>query len=223
MVAASAVFWGLRLWPAAPSPAEGAVPVAAATPPRGDLARVLGTDPPPPAAAQEPAPAVADSRFELVGVLSPRQAQAAREGVALIAVDGAPARAYRVGAPVTGETVLQAVAHNRATLGPRGGPAQVALELAPPAPAATGTLPGATPGIGAGAGAQPGFPRPMPPQAGPTAGVLAPMRPLPPRGLGPPPAMVVPQQPFPPGTNIVTTDTGQIEQERVDANNRPLQ
>jgi general secretion pathway protein C len=227
-VAASVVFWALRLWPAAPAPAA---PVVASAPPAAsvaDLQRLLGTDPPPPPPpSEEPVPA-ADARFQLVGVLSPRSSQAAREGVALIAVDGEPARAYRIGAAVSGETVLQAVAHNRVTLGPRGGPAQVALELAPPAAAATGTLPGVGSGAGPGAAFAPGgFPPPAGPAAGPTAGTLSPMRAPAPRPAaaaikGPMP-MALPQQPFPAGTTIVTTDTGEVQQERTDADNRPLQ
>ena len=85
--------------------------------------------------------AAADERFQLIGVVSPPSRQAAREGVALIAVDGRPAKAFRVGAVVEGDTVLQTVAARGVTLGPRNGPALVALNLPPPAPASTGTLP----------------------------------------------------------------------------------
>ena len=89
---------------------------------RGDLTRLLGVDPAPVVAAAAPEPA-ADARFKLVGVVSPRSPQAAREGLALIAVDGKPPRAYRVGAVVDGPNVLQAVNARGATLGParRGG------------------------------------------------------------------------------------------------------
>jgi general secretion pathway protein C len=107
---------------------------------RGDLTRLFGTDAPPPAPEAQQV-AAADPRFELVGVVSPRSAAAAREGVALIAIDGNPARAYRVGTVVDGNTVLQAVSARGVQLGPRGGPAAVSLELAPLPAAATGTLP----------------------------------------------------------------------------------
>ena len=106
----------------------------------GDFTRLLGADPAPVVAAAAPEPQ-ADARFSLIGVVSPRGAQPVREGVALIAVDGKPARAFRVGAVVDGQTVLQSVQARGADLGPRDGPAQIALRLQPPAPAAVGTLP----------------------------------------------------------------------------------
>ena len=139
-VAASALFWGLKLLVKAP-PAPPQVQVAdGGDGLRGDLTRLLGADAPAPVAAGQPEPA-ADARFSLVGVVSPRSPQAAREGVALIAVDGKPARAFRVGSVVDGQNVLQSVEPRGATLGPRDGPSQVALRIAPPAAAATGTLP----------------------------------------------------------------------------------
>jgi general secretion pathway protein C len=172
--AASALFWGLRLF-VSPLPVPPRTPVAAQAPAaRGDLTRLLGVDAPAPvvaAANNEPAP---DARFQLVGVLSPRSKQAASEGLALIAVDGKPAKAFRVGAVVDGQTVLQSVGARGAQLGPRGGAVLVALNLAAPAAAATGTLPG----LGAG-GPAPGFPGAA--GAGNTPGYL------PYAGLNPPP------------------------------------
>jgi len=141
LVAASAVYWGLRVAvrsAAAPAHTQTARPSLAA---RADLGVVLGADPPPDAVAAA-AEVAADARFQLIGVVSPRATQAAREGLALIAVDGKPPKAFRVGAVVDGSTVLQAVAARGATLGPRDGAAVVALTLAPPTPAATGVLPG---------------------------------------------------------------------------------
>lgn len=167
LAAGGALFWGFKVFvKPLPAPAHTQV-AAAAAPVRGDLTRLLGNDPPPPAAAAEPE-VLADARFQLVGVVSPRQRQAAREGLALIAVDGKPARAYRVGAVVEGEHVLQSVAARGVTLGPRNGPAVVALNLAPPAPPATGTLPGLGTGSAPGAAGMPGVRRPgMPPNAPP--------------------------------------------------------
>ena len=140
LVAGSAFFWGLRVFvqaPAAPRDTVVAQPGGGA---RGDLTRLFGADAAPPLPAEEEAPVASDPRFTLVGVLSPRSPGAAREGVALIAIDGNPAKAYRVGHVVDGNTVLQAVSARGAQLGPRGGPAQMALELPPPPIAATGTL-----------------------------------------------------------------------------------
>lgn len=142
LAAGSALFWGFKVLvkaPAAPPHTQTAQATVAA---RGDLSRLLGADAPPPAAEAAPPPAEA-SRFQLIGVLSPRSSKASREGLALIVVDGKPAKAFRVGAVVEGQNVLQSVAARGATLGPRGGAALVALNLAPPTPAATGVLPGA--------------------------------------------------------------------------------
>ncbi len=163
-VAASAVYWGLKLFvappPLPPSTQVAELGVAA----RGDLSRLLGVDAPAPVAvAEEPA---ADARFQLIGVVSPLATRAAGEGLALIAVDGKPAKAFRVGAVIDGQTVLQAVGARSAKLGPRDGAAQVALNIAPPAPAATGTLPlGAVPAIPNGVGTFNGGARPLPPQS----------------------------------------------------------
>jgi len=141
VVAASTLFWGLKLGvrgTPAPAHASLAVPVAVAG---GDLSRLLGADAP--MAEDTAAEPVADERFQLIGVVAPRSAQAGAEGLALISVDGKPPRAYRVGAAVDGDQIWQAVQARGATLGPRGGAATVALEIPPPAPASTGTLPAA--------------------------------------------------------------------------------
>jgi len=178
LVAASAVAWALTLF-AGPRPAPPRTVVAAApAAPRGDLARLLGDDP---VAAVEAA-APPNARFHLIGVVAPRPAAAAAEGVALIAVDNKPPKAYRVGAAVDGDLVLQAVRTRGADLGPRGAAANVALEIAPPPPAATGALPVA--------GAPPGVPPPAPAMAhpqplNPAARVGALPRPAPPPAADP--------------------------------------
>ena len=155
LVAASAVFWGLKLASQplpVPPQAQMAQPGAGL---RGDLTRLLGEDAPPVAAAAAPVQ-LADARFALLGVVHPMASTAAGEGLALIAVDGKPPRAYRVGAVVEGTHVLQTVGARGATLGLRNGPGVVALSVPPPAPAATGSLPPALSG-----GAVP--PQPIPP------------------------------------------------------------
>jgi general secretion pathway protein C len=169
-VAATAVFWGLRLFVNAPPAPPNTV--AAGTPglARGDLSRVFGTDP-----VAGPAPvAQAPSRFHLVGVVAPQPGTPPRAAVALIAVDDKPARAYRVGAPVDDRLVVQAVQGRTVSLGPRGAPAEVQLELPPLAQAATGTLP-------SGPGAAPA-PQPVPtaaPGQARTPTAAAPQRPPP--------------------------------------------
>ncbi len=127
-VAASVVFWALQLWSRPIAVPAQAVLVSTADGFHGDTARVLGTDaalPGLPAAE----PVAADPRFRLLGVVAPRAAQAGAPGVALIATDGKPAKAYRVGAVVEGELVLQAVRSRGASLGPRGQQPQVDLQL----------------------------------------------------------------------------------------------
>jgi general secretion pathway protein C len=139
-VAATAVFWGLRLLSRAPAAPPHTTAAADAGAARGDLTRLFGTDAAPVAPQAAPAP----SRFHLVGVVAPRPGSPPRVGVALIAVDNKPARAYRVGAPIDDRLVVQAVQGRTVSLGPRGAPAEVQLELPPPPAPATGTLPSAT-------------------------------------------------------------------------------
>jgi general secretion pathway protein C len=128
-VAASAVFWLLRLWTSSPSAPSYTVPVATAAPTRSDLTAVLGA----PAAAKQAAapvePALA-SRFKLLGVAAPREGGDST-GLALIAVDGKPARGFKVGAPIDGDLVLQSVHARGAALGTKGAAPAVSLELPP--------------------------------------------------------------------------------------------
>jgi general secretion pathway protein C len=143
VVGAASVFWLARLaggGPSVPAHASVAPPTVAQ---RGPLSRVLGEEALPVAAAPDaPAASPASSRFKLVGVVAPRGTTTA-PAVALIAVDNKPARAYRIGAVVDGDMVLQTVAARSAALGPREGQAQVQLELPPLPPPATGSLPAA--------------------------------------------------------------------------------
>ena len=143
LVMASAVYWALKLW-VEPLPVPNNVAVAALDgSSRGEVGRVLGIGTPAaqPQAMQAPPPVV-DTRLNLLGVLNPLPARAAKEGVALIAIDGQPAKAFRVGMPVDGDRVLQGVGPRSATLGPRGGPATLTLEL-PALPEAARGVPGA--------------------------------------------------------------------------------
>lgn len=108
---------------------------------RGDPAPAAAADPNPTAAAA--VPATTTDRFKLVGVVA-----GGNGGLALIAVDGKPARTFRVGETVDGEMVVRSVSPGGATLGPRDGAAAVTLEVssapAPatsPAPASLAPLP----------------------------------------------------------------------------------
>jgi general secretion pathway protein C len=124
---ASVVFWGLRL--SAPS-ASGVGPAVAPAPVVPDaqaLARLLGAQPSVPGAAPVAPVASAASRFTLIGVLSGRSSGG---GAALIAVDGKPAKPFRVGAAVDEGLVLQALGPRQAQLGGQmGGPATLTLDM----------------------------------------------------------------------------------------------
>lgn len=135
LVAASALFWGLRLFVTPTAlPAQARLPaqrVAMA----GDLHRVLGMT----AKADEPAASPGADRFHLLGVVWPRGAEVSPQGVALIAVGDQPARAWRTGSAVEGDTVLLSVSQRGVQLGPRGGPATTTLTLPDPNRASAGT------------------------------------------------------------------------------------
>lgn len=125
---ASVVYWGLRL---SAAPTGLAVSVVAPAPPAPDaqaLARLLGALPSQTAAA--PPVSAGPGRLVLVGVLA---GQRSGGGAALIAVDGQPAKPFRVGAVVVdGELVLQSLRPREARLGAsRSGATTLTLELPP--------------------------------------------------------------------------------------------
>jgi general secretion pathway protein C len=114
LAAASVAYWGLKLW-AAPAPSMTA-PVARSQGLEADpavVARALGAMKYEAVVAQAPPMA---SRFALLGMVS----DAAKRGVALIAVDGKPAKPVRVGAVLEEGVVLQSVDPQRATFGADG-------------------------------------------------------------------------------------------------------
>jgi general secretion pathway protein C len=125
-VAASAAGWTALL---SRPLAVHALALASAPPPTdGDLHRLLGPDPPPPA-SEIPAPA--SPRFRLIGVIAPTATGPASRGFALITVDDHPARAFRVGSTIDGQIVLQAVSARGVKLGRDGDAGQILLDLAP--------------------------------------------------------------------------------------------
>jgi general secretion pathway protein C len=140
-VAASAMFWILRLGVSSPKAPPHTVAVGAATTPRGDLSRLFGITPTGDSgAAKGVVQTPLSSRFKLIGVAAPRQG-GDRVGLALIAVDGKPARTYVVGTAVDGDMVLQSVHARGAKLGVRDAAPQVSLDLPALPPPATGALP----------------------------------------------------------------------------------
>ena len=120
----SAGYWGLQAWGRSP---VTPVPASASAPPVVDtvlLARALGALPVvAPLAAAAPATA---SRYALQGVVAVGTAR----GVALIAVDGQPARPFRLGAEVAAGLVLQAVTAQQVRLGGAvNGPTTITLDM----------------------------------------------------------------------------------------------
>jgi len=199
LVAATAVFWGLRMLVSPQSAPAYTVSVGDAGALRGDLAKLLGATPSSPGAAQAaPAPELA-SRFKLLGVMAGKQRDGS--GFALIAVDAKPARAFPVGAKLDGELVLQSVSLRTASIGPAQGTAAVTLEVPALPSAATGTLPGVGDAVKFGAGsAMPAPPPPASPQ---------PPAPLPLPAVGRPalpgsPTVSPDLAPVPPGANTRT-------------------
>lgn len=139
LLACSGVYWLIQLLAqpiAAPAQAQPALEQRSL---QADLTRLFGAAP---VAVVEAAPAAA-SRFNLLGVVAPKNAVAAQagEGVALIAVDGV-ARTVRVGALVDGNLQLLFVDARSASLG-EAGVVSMTLQIAPQANPATGSLPAA--------------------------------------------------------------------------------
>jgi general secretion pathway protein C len=143
LVGATAVFWAMRLAASPPQVPAYAVAVGNSAAVRGDLGRLFGVAPRPAAGAQAAAPE-ASSRFKLIGVMAPRDPAAQTEpgqGVALIAVDGKPAKPYAIGARLDSDLVLQSVGLRTASLGPAQGGRSVVLELPKLPPPHSGVLP----------------------------------------------------------------------------------
>lgn len=124
LVAASAVYWGLKLTARPGGPVAAALAIRAPAP--ADpvaMARLLGASP----AAAAPVASLA-SRFALIGVVSNRS----HRGAALITVDGKRAKPFRVGAAVDEGLILQSVESRRAILAASaGGPPVLTLDLPP--------------------------------------------------------------------------------------------
>lgn len=140
LVAAAAMFWGWRLWSARlPVPAQAQTAVTDGNL-VGDLNRLLGAPPSVPTATV--AAPEASARFQLTGVVATPRANdsdtGSAPGIALIAVDGKPPRAFRVGDALDASLVLQAVGLRSARIAPSAGGEGFVLNLPPPPVAATG-------------------------------------------------------------------------------------
>jgi len=114
-------WWGSD--PAGPV-APAAAQAASASQSKGPVARDATTPAPPALSVM----ALQASRYQLQGVVAGAVAQA-EEGVALMSVDGAAARAYRVGEAVGAELVLLGVSPGGAILGSTSGTPLLVLEI----------------------------------------------------------------------------------------------
>jgi general secretion pathway protein C len=130
MLAASVVFWVLR-WPLRETGAALPVPAASDDLPAASasaITRLLGAPASPVEAAAAPD---ASSRFLLTGVV----ALGAGRGVALVSIDGKPAKPFRIGSQLEDGWVLQSVAARSIALGADAtGPVRLKLELPPRQP-----------------------------------------------------------------------------------------
>lgn len=184
LVAASAVFWGLRVFARPLTAPPHVQPVATSSGSPAAVVRMLAAGPAAPASAPPPA---ASARFRLLGVMAPREAGRAG-GVALISIDGQPPRAYRPGAVVESDLVLQQLGPRSATFGPAGGAGAFTLELPELPPPQTGVLPPLANGM-----AVPGAPSvPPPPSVMPSPQAM-PGQPGLPDNAPPPPGTPQPQ------------------------------
>lgn len=167
LVAGTGVFWGMRLFVQPAQQPSQVVTAGVASLARGDVSRLLGSNPAEPGAAETPS-ASADfgSRLRLAGVAASKVPGGA--GLAIISVDGNPPRVYRVGALIDTTMVLHDVTSHTATIamassGGGAGP-EVVLEMQPLSAAETGVLPtGLVPGS---YGAAPAMPGAQPPGVG---------------------------------------------------------
>lgn len=115
LVAGSGVFWGFRLWSRPASSSLRTVATADPASAQSDLSRLFGAalaaDSAGVAAAPEPE---ISARFRLTGVMAPKHPS--EQGLAVISIDGNPARVYRVGAWIDGDLMLREVSLRTATV-----------------------------------------------------------------------------------------------------------
>ena len=123
LAAASAVYWGLQL--TSPQTVQSATSLSTAPERQPEvapaIARALGQ-----MAAQEGPKAQTNSQFKLLGVI----ASSSGQGSALIATDGQPPKAYRVGQAVQDGFTLVSLTPRQARL--QSSSADVLLELPNP-------------------------------------------------------------------------------------------
>ncbi len=141
-VAASIAYWGLRwLAPQVGVPASAtSVKLGGQVP--GDFRRLFAS-----ATTADEGPAIDPSaasqllsRIRVIGAVAPGT-PSGDDGVALLSLDGKPARAVKIGQTIDGDMVLLALNQRQAEIGPMGGPTLARIDLPRLSPAATSTLP----------------------------------------------------------------------------------
>jgi general secretion pathway protein C len=136
LVAATTAFWGIKIFAATrPVPPGAQAPQVVAA--NGPMERLFGAVVVPTVVENKPPPE--SSRFQLVGVIAPPPG-VAEGGYAVVSLDSQPARTWRVGSTIDGNTSLLGVSKRGADFGPQGGPSSFSLQLPEPAPAETGSL-----------------------------------------------------------------------------------
>ena len=145
LVSASLVFWILRLGVKAPSVPPYTV-VKLADPLAGeDFSRMLGAEASPGQAGSPSVPPAEAARFQLLGLVAGVTPDSP-SALALIAVDGKPAKPYAVGARLGEGWVVQSVSQRSVALGPEGSQTPGAvLEIPTLPPASTGRIEAAVP------------------------------------------------------------------------------
>jgi len=140
-VALSAAYWGLRWFGKSLTVPPGTASATMDNSLKGDMGKLLsGPAKPVDSVAAPTQQAALAGRLQLLGVVAPRN-EGSHTGVALLVLDGKPARAYRLGQAVDGELVVQTISQRQVQIGTQGGPAAVSLDLPLMPAAATGSLP----------------------------------------------------------------------------------
>jgi general secretion pathway protein C len=177
LVAGSAVHWGMQLLVRGQTLPAQVQTVGVDQALQGDPARLFARA----VVTSAPAASPASDRFRVLGAMAGEDG-----GLALLSVDGRPPRAYRVGAAVDAQWVVQAVSQRAIQIGPMNEAAVLSLALPSLPDAATGRLPTAAAAGLISVPSQNSSARPATlPNAGPEGG--------PPNGMEPMPEAPVPR------------------------------
>lgn len=134
-------YWGMA-WMASPLPVPAhALSVGLSDMPKTDPQRLLSLSEQ--AAAPEESsvsPSAVSQRVQLVGLMAGTPNHAAA-GIALLVVDGKPAKAYRVGQSIDAELVVLSISRQGVNIGVPGDPTGVTLAAQSLPPPNTGILP----------------------------------------------------------------------------------